>query len=53
MPLTIPDTLPAIELLKKENIFVICKTPMAKAITQRTLCGFEKTTINAHVIGNQ
>ncbi len=32
----------------EENIFVICKTPMAKAITQRTLCGFEKTTINAH-----
>ncbi|MCR5290604.1 MAG: Eco57I restriction-modification methylase domain-containing protein [Treponema sp.] len=32
----------------KENIFVICKTPMAKAITQRTLCGFTATKINAH-----
>ena len=31
-----------------ENIFVICKTPMAKAITQRTLCGFSNTKINAH-----
>ncbi|MBO4439839.1 MAG: Eco57I restriction-modification methylase domain-containing protein [Spirochaetaceae bacterium] len=31
-----------------ENIFVICKTPMAKAITQRTLCGFTSTKINAH-----
>ena len=32
----------------RENIFVICKTPMAKAITQRTLCGFTSTKINAH-----
>ena len=32
----------------KENIFVVCKTPMAKAITQRTLCGFNSTKINAH-----
>ena len=32
----------------RENIFVICKTPMAKAITQRTLCGFSATKINAH-----
>ena len=32
----------------KENIFVICKTPMAKAITQRTLCGFENIKTNAH-----
>ena len=31
-----------------ENIFVICKTQMAKAITQRTLCGFTNTKINAH-----
>lgn len=31
-----------------KNIFVICKTPMAKAITQRTLCGFRNTKINAH-----
>ncbi|MDY6396257.1 MAG: Eco57I restriction-modification methylase domain-containing protein [Treponema sp.] len=32
----------------RENIFVICKTPMAKTITQRTLCGFTNTKINAH-----
>ena len=32
----------------RENLFVICKTPMAKAITQRTLCGFTNTKINAH-----
>lgn len=32
----------------RENIYVICKTPMAKAITQRTLCGFTGTKINAH-----
>ena len=32
----------------KNNIFVICKTPMAKAITQRTLLGFKDEKINAH-----
>lgn len=30
------------------NIFVICKTPMAKAITKRTLIGYNDTKINAH-----
>lgn len=29
-----------------ENIFVICKTPMAKAITRRTLLGFRKGNPN-------
>lgn len=29
-----------------ENIFVICKTPMAKSITKRTLIGFRKTKVN-------
>ena len=29
-----------------ENIFVICKTPMAKSITKRTLIGFRKAKIN-------
>lgn len=28
----------------RENIFVICKTPMAKSITKRTLCGFRDNT---------
>jgi superfamily II DNA or RNA helicase len=31
-----------------ENIFVICKTPMAKSITRRTLLGFEDGKVNAH-----
>ena len=29
-----------------ENIFVICKTPMAKSITKRTLAGFRKAKTN-------
>lgn len=33
----------------KNNIFVICKTPMAKQITQRTLLGYDSNIkINAH-----
>lgn len=32
----------------RENIFVICKTPMAKTITKRTLAGYSGTKINAH-----
>ena len=32
----------------EENMFVICKTPMAKAITRRTLLGYRKGKINAH-----
>lgn len=32
----------------EDNIFVICKTPMAKAITKRTLLGYRKCKINAH-----
>ena len=31
-----------------ENIFVLCKTPMAKSITRRTLAGFRPARINAH-----
>ncbi len=30
------------------NIFVICKTPMAKSITARTLRGFGDVDVNAH-----
>ena len=29
-----------------ENIFVVCKTPMAKSITKRTLVGFRKVKVN-------
>lgn len=32
----------------EKNIFVICKTPMAKSITKRTLVGFSDENINAH-----
>lgn len=32
----------------KENIFVLCKTPMAKSITKRTLLGFHQSNINTH-----
>ncbi len=33
----------------KENIFVICKTEMARSITQRTLAGFTGAEVNTHV----
>ena len=32
----------------ENNIYVICKTPMAKAITKRTLVGYSSNRINAH-----
>jgi tRNA1(Val) A37 N6-methylase TrmN6 len=32
----------------KDNIFVICKTPMAKQITKRTLVGYKMAPVNAH-----
>jgi hypothetical protein len=32
----------------EENIFVICKTEMAKYITQRTLAGFRQAKVNTH-----
>lgn len=31
----------------EQNIFVICKTPMARDITRRTLVGFRSTRVNA------
>ncbi len=31
-----------------ENVYVVCKTKMARAITKRTLLGYEKGRINAH-----
>ena len=30
------------------NVFVICKTPMAKSITRRTLVGFRPARVNTH-----
>lgn len=32
----------------RENVFVICKTPMAKQITRRTLAGYRDISVNAH-----
>ncbi|EPR69042.1 Type II restriction endonuclease [Cyclobacterium qasimii M12-11B] len=31
-----------------ENVFVLCKTPMAKSITKRTLVGFRAASVNSH-----
>ena len=31
----------------EENILVVCKTPMARSITKRTLAGFRETTVRA------
>lgn len=36
----------------KNNVFVICKTPMAKSITRRTLCGYSTVPVNAHYFDN-
>lgn len=36
----------------QENIFVICKTEMAKSITKRTLMGYREGTVNAHYFEN-
>lgn len=30
----------------RSNIFIVCKTPMAKSITRRTLTGFRNTRVN-------
>lgn len=32
----------------KNNVFVICKTPMAKAITKRTLVGYKSMKVHSH-----
>ena len=32
----------------KENIYLICKTPMAKSISRRTLAGFTEAKVNTH-----
>ena len=36
----------------EENILVVCKTPMAKSITKRTLAGFRSTKVNAQYYPN-
>jgi hypothetical protein len=32
--------------VKADNIFVLCKTPMAKSITKRTIAGFREVKVN-------
>ena len=36
----------------EENILVVCKTPMARSITRRTLAGFRDTRVNARYYPN-
>lgn len=44
-----PEELQAIwEEVLRDNIYVICKTPMAKYITTRTLTGYHDNVVNAH-----
>jgi len=33
-----------------DDVFVICKTPMAKSITRRTLIGYNDAKVNAHYL---
>lgn len=43
---SIEDELRIWDKVVAENIFIICKTPMAKSITKRTLIGFRKAKVN-------
>lgn len=43
---SINDELTIWDKVIAENIYVICKTPMAKSITKRTLAGFRKAKVN-------
>ena len=36
----------------KDNVFVICKTPMAASITRRTLVGYSTAAVNAVYVDN-
>lgn len=46
--LTIDQQLELWDLTIAENVFVLCKTPMAKSITKRTLAGFRDAKVNTH-----
>ncbi|MCC8117606.1 MAG: Eco57I restriction-modification methylase domain-containing protein, partial [Bacteroidales bacterium] len=45
-PQTLEDHQRIWDRVVRESIFVICKTPMAKAITRRTLMGFRESKVN-------
>lgn len=46
--LTLKERLNLWDEVVRDNLFVICKTPMAKQITKRTLLGYRSGKINAH-----
>lgn len=46
--LTLEERLKLWDEVVRNNLFVICKTPMAKQITKRTLLGYRDGKINAH-----
>lgn len=50
--LTFEKQLELWDLTVKENIYVICNTPMACAITLRTLLGYRKKKSNVHYFDN-
>ncbi len=45
-PETLEDHLALWDKAVAEHVFVICKTPMAKSVTRRTLVGFRKAKVN-------
>ena len=45
---TLEEQLAVWDKVVAENIFVVCKTPMAKSITKRTLVGFRKAKTNMY-----
>lgn len=46
--LTLEERLNLWDEVVRDNLFVICKTPMAKQITKRTLLGYRSGKMNAH-----
>ena len=50
--LTFEKQLELWDLTVRENIYVICNTPMARAITLRTLLGYRKKKSNVHYFDN-
>ena len=46
--LTIEKQLELWDMTVRENLYIICKTPMARTITRRTLLGYRGGKMNAH-----
>lgn len=49
-PETLEEHLALWDKAVAENVFVICKTPMAKSITRRTLMGFRRGRVNTQYV---